>query len=134
MELSRRRCFGYKIDWRRLFLLIPIFTVFWFMLQIFVHTYVIPPNKHLHFPRETDLSLYRSSNSTIRSNEFLKGAIFQEVHLTFPYSVVSPNSTNKFVQSVSVEQDIVDTRAQRKKDKNVANNTKVSSGKQVEVD
>jgi hypothetical protein len=133
MELSWRRCFGYKIDWRRLFLLIPIFTVFWCVLQIFVHTYVIPPNKHLHFPRETDSSLYRSSNSTIRSNEFLKGAILQEAHLTFPYSVVSPNSTNKFVQSVSVEQDIVDTRAQRKKDKNVAN-TIVSSGKQVEVD
>ncbi|PNY07961.1 putative glycosyltransferase, partial [Trifolium pratense] len=58
--------------------------------------------------------------STIRSNEFLKGAILQEAHLTFPYSVVSPNSTNKFVQSVSVEQDSVDNRAQRKKDKNVA--------------
>jgi len=127
-------CFRHKIDWRKLLLLVSIFTVSGFVFQMIVHTHVISPNKHFHFPRETDS--YRSSNSAIPSNKFIKETILQNVHLTLP------NSSNNFVQSVSVES--IDTRARRKKDRNLANTStpvttsfprgRVSSGKQVEVD
>lgn len=142
-ELSWR-CFRHKIDWRRLFLLVAIFTVSGFVFQFLVHSYVISPNKQFH--DETDSWSNRSLNSTVRSNEFLKGTILQQVHLTLPNSVVSPNSSNKFVQSVEVVQESVQAQAQRKKnsvsgskDKNLANTTSshhehVSSGKQVEFD
>lgn len=146
-ELSWR-CFGHKIDRRRLFLLSAILTVSGVLFQILVHSYVIPPpTKQFRAPHETDSSSYRASNSNIRSNEFLKGTIY----LSLPNSVILPNSTNKFVKSVSVEQDSAEARARRKslvsgsiKDKNLADTAKitvssfphghVSSGKQVEVD
>ncbi|XP_004508933.1 probable glycosyltransferase At5g25310 isoform X1 [Cicer arietinum] len=141
-ELSWR-CFRHKIDWRRLFLLVAIFTVSGFVFQFLVHSYVISPNKQFH--DETDSWSNRSLNSTVRSNEFLKGTILQQVHLTLPNSVVSPNSSNKFVQSVEVVQESVQAQAQRKKnsvsgskDKNLANTTSshhehVSSGKQRDI-
>lgn len=144
-ELSWR-CFGHKIDRRRLFLLSAILTVSGILFQILVHSYVIPPTKQPRALHETDSSSYRASNSNIRSNEFLKGTIY----LTLPNSVILPNSTNKFVESVSVEHDSVDARTRRKnlvsrsiEDKNLADTAKVtisssphrhvSSGKQVHM-
>jgi len=137
-ELSWR-CFRHKIDWRKLFLLVSIFTASGFLFQMIVHTHVISPDKHFH-------DSYRSSNSsTIQSNEFIKETILQQISLTLPNSAVSPNSnsSNNFVQSVLVEADSVDTRGRRKKDRYLAANTTVTtpfpsgpvpSGKQVEVD
>lgn len=140
-ELSWR-CFRHKIDWRRLFLLVSIFTASGFVFQMIVHTSVISPNKHFHFPPGADS--YKSSNSTIQSNEFIKETILQNVHLTLPNSAVSPKLSNNFVQSVSVEADSINTEARRKKDRNLANTSttvttsfprgRVPSGKQVEVD
>lgn len=141
-ELSWR-CFGHKIDWRRLFLLAAVFTVSGFVFQMLVHSNVIVL---FHYPNETDSSLYKSSNSTIQ------GARLQQVHLSLSNSVVPSNSSNTFVQSVSVEKHSVETPARRKssvsgnnrKDGDLAGTTKlaislspprsrVPSGKQVDV-
>lgn len=140
-ELSWR-CFRHKIDWRRLFLLVSIFTASGFVFQMIVHTSVISPNKHFHFPPGAADS-YKSSNSTIQSNEFIKETILQNVHLTLPNSAVSPKLSNNFVQSVSVEADSINTEARRKKDRNLANTSttvttsfprgRVPSGKQTDI-
>ncbi|KAJ1386483.1 Exostosin-like [Sesbania bispinosa] len=97
-----------------------------------VHSYGTPPHKPFPSPHET-YSSHQSSNSTIQPNEFLKEARLQHVHLSLPDSIVSPNSSNKFVQSVSVEQHSVEAGAQRRnsisgsrKDKNLAGTTKIT--------
>lgn len=153
-ELSWR-CFGHRIYWRRLFLLlVVVLSVSGFVFQMLVHSYVTLPNKLFPSPHETDLLSYsyQSSNSTtIQPNGLLRGARLQQVHPTLPNSVVSTNSSNKFAQSVAVEWDGVEARARRKnmvsgskRDKNLAGTTKITissfphrhvpSGKQVEVD
>ncbi|XP_058764505.1 probable glycosyltransferase At5g03795 [Vicia villosa] len=111
-ELSWR-IFGHRIDRRKLLILAAVFTVTGFLFQFFVHDYV------------TDSS---PSNSTVQSNEFVKGEIVQQVHLTLSQSVVSPNSLNKSVQSVSVEHDsVVDIQSQRKKNINLSSTTVTAS-------
>lgn len=97
------RCFGYKIDWRRLFLLVAILTVSGIVSQMLVHSH-LPNNWFLS--HETDSS-YQSLNSSIQSNEFIKEARRPQIHLILPNPVISHNSSNKLVQSVSVEPEIV---------------------------
>ena len=144
-ELSWR-CFGHKIDWRRLFLLAAILTISGILFQMLVHSYLLNNQS----PDETDSS-YPSLNSTIiiRSNEFPKEAILQQVHLSIPNSVILLNSSNKVVQSVSVEPERAEawqmniSISRSKKDKKLVDTRKnttssaphrVPSHKQVEVD
>ncbi|CAI8609570.1 unnamed protein product [Vicia faba] len=61
-ELSWR-CFGHKIDQRKLLILAAVFTVTGFLFQFFVHAYVADSS---------------SSDSTLQSNDFLKGEIVQQ--------------------------------------------------------
>ncbi|TKY55468.1 glycosyltransferase protein [Spatholobus suberectus] len=150
-ELSWR-CFGHKINWRRFFILVAVLTVSAFAFQMLVHTYLALPNRSFHSHHRTHYSSYQSSNSSLQSNEFLRGGRLQQVHLTLTNSVISPNASNKLIQSFSVDQENVEeAQAQRKsslsgskKDKNLADTTKVAtslsphrhvpSGKQVEID
>lgn len=135
-ELSWR-CFGHKIDWRRFFVLVAILTVSAFVFQTLVHAYLALPNRPLHSPHQ--------------SNSSLQGGRLQKVHLTLTDSVISPNASNKLIQSFSVQLENAELEAPiqrknsvsvRKKDKNLAGTTKVATSlspprhvpKQVEVD
>ncbi|XP_020228909.1 probable glycosyltransferase At5g03795 [Cajanus cajan] len=123
-ELSRC-CFGHKIDWRRFFVLVAVLAVSAFGFQMIVHTYLVQPNTPFSFHHQTDFSSHQSSNSYL-----------QKVHLTLTNSVISPNKSNKLVQSFSAEQENVklETPVQWKssvsgsrKDKNLAESTKVAA-------
>ena len=86
-----------------------------------------------------------------QSNSSLQGGRLQKVHLTLTDSVISPNASNKLIQSFSVQLENAELEAPiqrknsvsaRKKDKNLAGTTKVATSlspprhvpKQVEVD
>ncbi|KAK7386256.1 hypothetical protein VNO78_26360 [Psophocarpus tetragonolobus] len=127
-ELSWR-CFGHRINWRRFFVLLAVLTISAFAFQTLVHTYLVPPNRPLPSHHQID---YQSSNSFLQSNEYPKGTL-QKVQLTLTNSVISPNGSNKLIQSFSAEQENaeLEARVQRKgsvfenkKDKNL---TKVAT-------
>lgn len=104
-ELSRH-CFRHKIDWRRLFLLGAFLTIYGLMFEILVHSH--PPKKWFLSPLET-ASSYQSLSGNIQSNEFLKEERLQQVHLSLPIPVISPDSSDKFVQPVPVQPERVQT-------------------------
>ncbi|XP_027337440.1 probable glycosyltransferase At5g03795 [Abrus precatorius] len=100
--------------------------------KMLVHPFIVLPNTPLRSPHETDSSYQSSnSNSTVHSNEFLEGARLQQVHLTLPNSVISPNSSDKLVQSFSAEEDNVDSRAPQKnfvsKNKNIVDAIRITA-------
>ncbi|KAI4315230.1 hypothetical protein L6164_028064 [Bauhinia variegata] len=123
-------CFGHKIDWKKLILLGAIMTISGTVFQTLIHNY--PPNKWFPPPVET-FSSYQSLNSTTHSNEFLKEARLQQVHLSSPMSLVSLNLSEKSIQSVSVEpvrEKVHQTKnflSGRKKEKRISDITKVTT-------
>jgi len=145
------RCFGNKVIWRRFFVLVAVLTVSAFAFQTLVHTCLVLPDRPFGSHHRTDYSLLQSSSSPLQSEESLKEGTLKKVHLTLTNSVISPDASNKLLQSFSVEQENaeLESRVQRKssgtaskKDTNIADTTKgvVSLSpqrhvpKQVEVD
>ncbi|KAK7251776.1 hypothetical protein RIF29_35287 [Crotalaria pallida] len=100
-----RRCFGYKVDWRRLFVLISALTISAVVSQLLVLSYL---SNGWFLSHETGSS-YQSLNSTIQSNEFIKEARRRQIHLILPNPITLPNSSNKLIQSVSVEKEKVES-------------------------
>ncbi|XP_019432662.1 PREDICTED: probable glycosyltransferase At5g25310 [Lupinus angustifolius] len=124
-----RRCFGYKVDWRRLFLLMTVLAVSGIISQILVLSYL---SHNWFLSRETDSS-YRSLSSIIQSNKFIKEARRQQIQLILPNPFLLPKSSNKLVQSVSVEPDKVEAEQINYsingsvKDKKHADTTKITT-------
>ncbi|KAK8471431.1 hypothetical protein PHAVU_003G222300 [Phaseolus vulgaris] len=127
------RCFGNKVIWRRFFVLVAVLTVSAFAFQTLVHTCLVLPDRPFGSHHRTDYSLLQSSSSSLQSEESLKEGTLQKVHLTLTNSVISPDASNKLLQSFSVEQENaeLESRVQRKssgtaskKDTNIADTTK----------
>lgn len=110
------RCFGNKIIWRRFFVLVAVLTVSAFAFQTLVNTYLVPPDRTFDSRHRTDYSLFQSSSSSLQSEESHKEGTLQKVHLTLTNSVISPDASNKLLQSFSVEQENAEpaARVQRK--------------------
>lgn len=146
------RCSGNKSIWRRFFVLVAILTVSAFAFQTLVHTYLVIPDRPFGSDHRNDYSFFQSSSSSLQSGESLKGGTPQKVHLTRTNSFISPDESNKLMESFSVEQENtkLEARVQKKtsgtankKDRNLADVTKGAMSlspqrhvppKQVQVD
>ncbi|XP_014510406.1 probable glycosyltransferase At5g25310 [Vigna radiata var. radiata] len=127
------RCSGNKSIWRRFFVLVAILTVSAFAFQTLVHTYLVIPDRPFGSDHRNDYSFFQSSSSSLQSGESLKGGTPQKVHLTRTNSFISPDESNKLMESFSVEQENtkLEARVQKKtsgtankKDRNLADVTK----------
>ena len=117
------RCFGHKIDMKRLFYLGALIVVSGIVFQMLIYSFL--GNKWLLSPPES-FSSYESFNSTTQSNEFLKEAELQQVHPKLPSSLVLLNSSNKLIQSVPVEPERVAPHQRNKPLSGRRNDTRVA--------
>jgi hypothetical protein len=95
-----RRCVGYKIDWRKLFLVGAMLTIAGVVFQMFS----LPYSLEIWFlsPHVT-VSSHESLNSTIPLSETLTKARVEEFQFVLAAPVVSVNSSIKLIQSMPVE-------------------------------
>ncbi|XP_054809291.1 probable glycosyltransferase At5g25310 isoform X1 [Prosopis cineraria] len=100
MRKLSRRCSRHKIDWRRLIFIGATLAISFILFLMLVNSRQL--DKDYLSPLES-VSLNQSFSNTTLSNEFLEEARHQQVHLSQPASVVSPDVSNRLVQSVPVQ-------------------------------
>ncbi|KAJ7944728.1 Exostosin-like [Quillaja saponaria] len=106
-----QHCLGYRINWRKLFLIGAFMTISGIVFQMFTLPY--PLNEWFLSQPETVLS-YHSLNGTMQLGEVLNEARIEPIQL-FPSTPVSPlNSSTKLTQSVPTEPKRVEAPPRKK--------------------